>query len=177
MAAVAMTFSAAALAGDHAKMRIEIAGDGGETHFNLDSDALGFDLHAMQVGESQSVVDESGRSILITRKEHGLTLETEGKSFDVPLYEDAHTMAWMGSDFAGEVDVDVIHDVDFAVAGVGDGVTIISRVPIDAVTRESIKSLLASTGHSGDVEFIDTSVHAGGDRQVRVIKKQIHIEQ
>ena len=51
------------------KIAIDDGSDGELVFLNLDSENMGFALHDMQVGEIQSVVDESGRSILITREE------------------------------------------------------------------------------------------------------------
>ena len=43
--------------------------DDDSTSFHWVSDDSGFDMQNMQVGETHSIVDESGRSVLITRQE------------------------------------------------------------------------------------------------------------
>ena len=64
-----------ALAGEEIKTRMAIAlvdGDShGEVRLELDSDDLGFNLHDMQEGENQSIVDKLGRTILVTREADG----------------------------------------------------------------------------------------------------------
>jgi hypothetical protein len=57
-------------AGEEAKHVIAIdfvgEGDTDKVSLKLNSEDLGFELDEMQVGETRSVVDETGRAILIT---------------------------------------------------------------------------------------------------------------
>lgn len=173
-AAASLMLGTAALAGDDMQMKIKIAVDdnsgSGGTHFELNSDAMGFELHDMQVGEVQSIVDDSGRSILITREADGFKIDVDGKTIDLPLFEGKHKAMWVDHDSDMEFDVNVMHGGEFMGHGGLDGVTIISRQEIDEVTRETIKSLLMSTGHESDVNFIDGS---SGTHKAFVIKKEV----
>ena len=94
------------------------------------------------------------------------------KTVDLPMVGGGHEMMWIGDGGARDIDVQILHESaarqhDF------DGVTVISGDEIDGVTREGIKALLASAGHSGDVEFIDRSGSKDGMHEVRIIKKEI----
>ena len=80
--ALLVGLTGSAMAGDEVKMNmaIEVVGEDGMNgqYFKLNSDDLGFDLDEMQVGESRSIVDESGQSILVTRGEEGFSLNIDG---------------------------------------------------------------------------------------------------
>ncbi len=72
--AVSLIFAAVALAQDdeQMEMKIVVAGtttDESTTIHWIGSGEAGFDMQAMQIGENQSFVDESGRAILVTREE------------------------------------------------------------------------------------------------------------
>jgi hypothetical protein len=88
---VALGLTSAAIAGDEISTRVTIAmvddESAEELRLELDSDQLGFDLHDMQEGESRSIVDQSGRNILITRKAEGFTFDVDGKFIKMPLLE------------------------------------------------------------------------------------------
>ncbi len=93
--------AAAAFAGDEAKMKMSVVviddSADGEVRIELDSDDLGFDLHSMQEGESQSVVDKSGRTILISRSADSFTIDVDGKTIDLPVLDGEHHGAmWIG---------------------------------------------------------------------------------
>jgi len=85
---VAFGLVGSAMADDDVKMKMSIAvmdGDGADrTHFKINSDDLDFDLHEMQEGESRSIIDEDGRSILITRVGDGFTFNIDGEIVEVP---------------------------------------------------------------------------------------------
>ena len=188
-----LIFSAAVLADveEEREMKIVIQGmsDDDSTSFHWISDDSGFDMQNMQVGETHSIVDESGRSVLITRQEDGFELDIDGKKTVIPDMG-AHGMAIAtGSDFTTNVDVEVIADHQMIAAHEAgsvaimsggpheaSGVTIISHEPLDASVRESIKSVLMSAGRDDGVTFIDGSGSSDG-HQVRIIKKQIEISQ
>ncbi len=174
--------AAAALAGQDVKTKIAIAvidGDGDRAmHFKLNSDDLGFDLHAMQEGENRSIVDESGRSILITREADGFSFNVDGKTIKMPLFSGRHHgAAWMDGDDFGDIDFHVIRDAHFETAGVMDGVTIISAKPIDEATQQAIESLLESSGQSDGVRFIDHDRAHGSVHKIRVIEKKVEVTQ
>lgn len=171
----ALALAAVATAGEemHAQFAIAVESDDGVT-LDLDSEDLGFNLHDLQEGETRSIVDESGRNILITRTAEGFTFNVDGKSIDLPMMGDAHSMAFVEGDPDVDFDVRVLHADSSAVIEEMDGVTIISGEAIDESTRESIRSALISAGHDGDVQFIDKA-GAHGMRQVKVIRKDVEI--
>jgi hypothetical protein len=139
------------------------------------------DLQNMQVGESQSIIDESGRSILVTKEENGIRFDVDGKSVlmpDIGEVHGAHMMTLVSADGLQSVD----HDFDIEVMGgghamaspVADGVMIITGAPLDASTQESIRSVLQSAGNTEEVTFIDGSA-AGSGRHVKVIRKKVEL--
>jgi hypothetical protein len=139
------------------------------------------DLQNMQVGESQSIVDDSGRSILVTKEENGLRFNVDGKSVLMPEFGEvhgAHMMTLVSTDGAQSVD----HGFDIEVMGgghamaspVADGVMIVTKEPLDASTQESIRSVLQSAGNTDEVTFIDGSA-AGSGRHVKVIRKKVEL--
>ena len=175
--AASLVLAGVASAGEQHEMKVRIAiaeSDGGdEVHFTLDSDDLGFNLEDMQEGETRSIVDENGRSILITRQADGYQFDVDGKTIEMPLFGAEHGSVWIDDGDGKNVEVHVMRDAEFESSGNFDGVTILSSEPIDEVTREGIKSLLTSSGHSGDVNFIDTSNGPHGMHEIRVIKKEV----
>jgi hypothetical protein len=175
--AVLLLLAGIASAGEEHQMNIRVViadSDGGdEIRLNLDSDDLGFDLNEMQEGEIRSIVDESGRSILISREAEGFKFDVDGKTIEMPLFESEEGVFWVGDDDVENVRVHVLSDAEFVSSDNFDGVTVISSQPIDEVTREGIKSLLSSSGHSGEVEFIDISDEPHGMHEVRVIEKEV----
>lgn len=167
------------------KMKIEIASDegAGETRLVLDSNELGFELHEMQVGENQSVVDSDGRPVLITRTEDGYSFDVDGKTIDMPdmmsLHEDNVWISDIDVDheFAphGEVDVRVIghRGAPSAMAAPvfmgGDGIVVISGKKISEATQQAIRDALAADGHE-NVDFVGG--HQGEEaHHVKVVRK------
>lgn len=163
------------------EMHIEVSiddGSGGEHIFlNLDSETMGFALHDMQVGEIQSVVDESGRSILITREADGIKFEVDGKTINMPLFSTDHEAIWIGDGNFANIDVQVHHMGRFDGEGNSGGVMIISGKTIDDATQESIRLLLLSSGYDGGVDFIGGSEMGGGLHKTVIIKKEIALTQ
>lgn len=136
----------------------------------------GFNMHGMQVGETQSIVDESGRTVLITRQEEGFKFEVDGKTIMIPEMTQRGQYVTLadGPNMAADFDVEVITE-DFT-AHDGNTVTIISSEPLDTSTQESIKAVLQSAGRDDKVTFVDS----GGDtetRQVKVIRKIVEVQQ
>jgi len=165
-------FAATAYAGDneHHKMRIEVVSDDGdgETRLTLDSDKLGFKLRDMQLGENRSVVDEEGRTVLITRLEDGYAFDVDGKTINMPLPGNH-------GEHHGNVDVRVVHDgMPHKAMMDGEGVVIISGKEIDAATQEIIRNALTAAGHE-EVHFADG--HKGGPHQVRVVREVVEVEE
>jgi hypothetical protein len=180
--AVTLIFGAAALADDEEKheMKIVIAGgsSGNNTGFHMITNDAGFDMQSMQVGESQSIVDESGKSVLITREEDGFRFDIDGETIVLPDMGDmglhgAHMAFVDGSDFTGDFDVEVMGDHQFMSAHASEGVTIITGEALDQSTKDSIRAVLQSAGRSDEVTFIDAS---GADGQhVKMIRKQVEV--
>ena len=112
---VAIGMFSIALAQEERRMHVEVISDDGvhdAVVVQIDSDDLDFDLENMQVGENQAVVDESGRTILITREEDGYRFDVEGKEISVPVLHGEHdTMVMVDGHYDVSVDVDVHHEV------------------------------------------------------------------
>ncbi len=87
--AVTMFFATAALAQveEQREMKIVVAGaalnESAAIHWIGSGDA-GFDMQGMQIGETQSIIDESGRAVLITREAEGFRFDVDGKTITVP---------------------------------------------------------------------------------------------
>ena len=112
---VAMTaaigLAAIASAGEekHAKIAIAVDHGDGPVHVNLDSAQLGFNLHDMQEGENQAIVDEQGRTILITREADGFRFDVDDKSIKMPLLNGDHeSMMKIHSEHDENVEVHVV---------------------------------------------------------------------
>ncbi len=159
-------------------MKIVVAGDssGDSTAFHWSGDDSDFDMQGMQLGETHSIVDESGRSILITREAEGFKFDVDGETVVVPDFDfDAPHMAFMGgSDFSTDVNVEILGGYSMMSSHDSSGVTIISGEALDASTKESIKAVLQSAGRDDEVIFIDGSGGSDG-KHVRVIRKNIEI--
>ena len=173
-ALAALTMSVGALAETEKRMEVHVAHDGAGLHeaveVRLDSKSMGFDLEEMQVGETRSVVDESGRTILITRQEDGYNFNVDGKSIDIPEVDSSYA-TWVGDE---NIDVEV-HDTaahSMAMIDGSDDIIIISGTTLDDSTKDSIRAVLQSAGHSEEVKFIDGGEH-DGERHVKVIKKRV----
>jgi hypothetical protein len=180
-----LLFATAVFAGEdhHAKVEIKVISDDGDgnTHLVLDSDEMGFNLHDMQVGENQSVIDKEGRAVLITRTEDGFAFEVDGKTIDMPdiTAPDANSVVVGDFEFATETDVDVhvirnhigTPPAPHAMAGM-DGVMIVSGKKIDEATQQVIRIALETAGHES-VHF--AAGHGGGPHQVRVVSKVIEV--
>ena len=185
MAALAVTLIIAATAlaqvEEQREMNIVIAGtssDDSTTVHWIGSDDSGFDMQGMQVGETQSIVDESGRSVLITRQEEGFRFDIDGETVLVPdmgAHGEYLTLT-DGSDVTADFDVEFVGN-PYATPTFGNtGVTIISGEPLDATTRESIKAVLQSAGRNDEVTYIDHSGDSHG-RQIQMIRKKVEVTQ
>ncbi len=179
--AVTLIFSAAAADAEEKRvMKIVVAGDSSDdsTAFHWSSDDSNFDMQSMQLGETHSIVDESGRSILITREAEGFKFDVDGETVVVPDFDfDAPHMAFVGgSDLSTDVDVEILGDYSMMSSHDSSDVTIISGEALDASTKESIKAVLQSAGRDDEVIFIDGSSGSDG-KQVRVIRKKVEIAQ
>ena len=149
---------------NHHKMKIEVVSDGGdgETHLVLDSDELGFNLHDIQVGENQSVVDGSGRAVLIARNEEGFSFEIDGKTIEMLAFDGAHQGMDVHSCMAPPAMMDE------------ETVMIVSGKTIDSATQQIIQTALESTGYE-NVHF--AGGHEGGPHQIRVVEKVLEVSE
>jgi hypothetical protein len=173
-------FATAAYSGEQMHHKVEVVVVGaeidGETRIVLDSDELGFDLHDMQVGENQSIVDKDGRAILITRTEEGFTFEVDGKTIELPAFDDLDGgHVWFGDgDHSANIDVRVMHDGMSMNSVDMEGVMIFSGKEIDEATQQLIRTALESAGHN-EVSFAGGDEH--GQHHVRVIKKVVKVSE
>ena len=112
---VAVGMFGAAIAQEEARVKIEVMtdhGDGDAVHMAIDSEDLGFNLHDMQEGENQAIVDDQGRTILVTREANGFTFEVEGKTIKMPMISADHeNMIALHGEHDENVEVHVVHDV------------------------------------------------------------------
>lgn len=174
MSVMLVGLAGSALAGDETKrvMAIEVVGDDSTnaSSFFFNSEDLGFDLDEMQVGETRSVIDESGKSVLITRKEDGFSFNVDGKEIDLPDFADGEHegMHWVSADGDDDINVHVMRNVETTSMRSMEGTVILSSDPIDDATQQAIKSLLESAGYDSEVQFID---HHGEHERKVMIKK------
>ena len=169
-----------ALAGEEMKTKMVIAlvdSDSiGEVRLELDSDDLGFNLHDMQEGENHSIVNKSGRAILVTREADGFRFDVDGKTIKMPLFDEQHHGAlWVSDGDITDVDVHVMHDTCIATAHDTDGVMIFSEKPIDEATQQAIISMLESAGHGSETRFVDAEGPHGGPHAIKVIEKRVEV--
>lgn len=182
-ARIALTASAIGLAGvalasEEIKTKIAIAvvddNADGEVRIELDSDELGFNLHDMQEGENRSIVDKSGKTILITREADGFVFGVDGKTIKMPTFDRNHQSGvWFDDGHADDVDFHVMHRAPFMAAGSMDGIMIRSGKPIDEATQQAIKSLLESAGHGNEVHFVNHEGPHRGPHRVKFVQKQV----
>lgn len=183
-----LTIAGVSLAGEDEVVEYKIAiahneGDG-EMMVSLDSSDMGFNMHDMQEGETRSIVDESGRNILITRTADGFDLNVDGKTVELPdISGGEHGMVWVDGEHHESVDVQVLHEGSMMTSATADfiggpgGITILSGGAIDNATQEGIRSLLMSAGHSSEVVFIDRESAHSGAHGMKVITKNIEVTQ
>ncbi len=148
---------------------------GEDVRIKINSEELGFDLrdlHGMQEGENRSIVDESGRNILVTREADGFTLNIDGEIIELPmLFGGHHSMVWTEDGDKTDVNVHVMHRTRVAKMHDMDDTMIISRQPIDDDTQQQIKLLLESRGYGSDVNFIDREAVHGEQVFIKKIVK------
>jgi len=85
-------------------MKIVVAGEssGDSTTIHWASDDSEFDMQGMQLGETHSIVDESGNSVLITKEAEGFRFDVDGETIIVPDIDtnEMHMAFLDGSDFS-----------------------------------------------------------------------------
>ncbi len=157
-------------------------GTGGEpVLIELSGEELGFDLQEMQLGETRSVVDRSGRSILITRTEKGFDFEVDGRTVSMPAFEHYAERIEVVDMSQGEFDVGVMSGAATFTAAGPAGITVITPEPLDGSTQASIRSVLQAAGRSEDVTFIDQSsmpqMHSAEAHAIKVIEKEVRVSE
>lgn len=179
--AVLLVFGTTAFAKQEHKMKIEVIiaedGAGETTRFSWSGADADFDMQDMQVGESRSIIDDSGRAVLITRETDGFKLDVDGKTIMLPEMpemgmHDTHMAFVDGEDM--DIDVQVIGHGDFTMSGGPEGVTIITNAALDESTKASIRAVLQSAGRDDEVAFIDGSGGSDG-KHVKIIRKHVEI--
>lgn len=175
---------AAAFAGQETEhktaIKVIVADDGSSepTTFEWTSDGSDARLDDMQVGESRTVTDDSGKTVVVTREEDGYNFDVNGRSVKMPEFGEhgPHMMMLSadGGNFEYDVEVDGERHIVHKRMHAPDGVTIISDTPLDDSVRESIRSVLQSAGLDKEVTFIDSSAD-DEHKQMRVIKKKVEI--
>ena len=130
---------------------------------------MGFNLHDMQEGEMQSITDESGRSILITREADGFKFDVDGKTIELPIFDVEHGAMWIDNDMSTDVNVRVYGDSHAFAHKAASGVTVISGKVVDEATQEAIRSLLISSGHDNGVEFIEAGSGLEGLHEIEAL--------
>ena len=173
-------FAMSAWSGEEVKHKMAIAivdSDGGDEML-IELDGADIDLHNMQVGENRSIVDETGRSILVTRQEKGFTFNIDGKTIEMPAFMNHEEgNVWISDDDHMkniEVDVQMLHG-GMAAGSMMDSETvmIISGKEIDASTQDVIRMALQTAGHES-VEFVGGG-EDGGPHGVHVVRKVVEL--
>lgn len=182
--ALALGLAATAFAGEETQMKIAVVKDDGDgdVRIELDSDDIGFNLHELQVGESRSVVDKSGQSILITRTTEGFSFDVDGETIDMPMLDGDHDkLVWVDEDVETDVDFHVMRKAKFIGEDHMGSTMIMSAEPIDETTQQAIRSTLESAGHEGEVHFVTHEMHhkggPGGRHKVKVVKKVVETKE
>jgi hypothetical protein len=165
--------AAAAVASEGRETRIEIAvaseGDDAEI-FEWHSADSGIDLSHLEVGQSETITNEDGRDVTVTRTEDGFDIAIDGENIDV--------MKIHGDGEHGDVMIKKTKNIKIIKAGEDAGVTIISSDTIDEKTRQRLTEVLNEAGKDGEILFLDGSELSGaetahGRHEVHVIKKEI----
>ena len=158
-----------------------MAAGGEPIRIDLSGEELGFDLQDLQFGESRSVVDGSGRNILITRTETGYDFAVDGRTISMPAFEQHAELVEIVDPSEGEFDVEGMNSGMAFTSAVPAGITVITPDPLDESTQASIRSVLQAAGHDEAVTFVDQStmppMHSAGAHAIKVIKKEVHVSE
>jgi hypothetical protein len=178
-AAMAM-FAMTAWSGEEVKhkMAIAIVQSDGDHEMLIEIDGADIELQNMQIGENRSIVDDDGRSILVTREEKGFTFNIDGKIVEMPDFMNHEEgNVWISDDDHMTdvvVDVQMLHG-SMAAKSMMDSETvmIISGKEIDASTQGVIRTALQTAGHQS-VEFVGGG-EDGGPHGVHVVRKVVEL--
>lgn len=176
---MALLMSIAAFSGEQQHMKIEIAveGDDGDAEISFDSKDAGFSLHDLEVGETRSFDTEGGEAS-VTRTDDGFEFDVDGQKIDLDDLDEMHP----GGD---EENVFVIKDaseVRVFKTDSPDAVTILTGAPLDETTKAKLKKVLADSGATGEVLFMDggellseDGAKHGQHHKVHIVKKEIEV--
>ncbi len=147
----------------------------------LDSDKLGFSLSDLADGESRSVVDESGQTVLITRHGDDFQIDVDDQKFEIPAIggDDVEQLIITDSD-ATDVDVRIIKRGGPMGHKGPDDIVIVSGKALDQSVKDDITAVLTAAGNTGQITFVDRSEHEHhmgglheGKHHVKIIRKTI----
>lgn len=177
------------------KVVVQTDDGSGPVKVELDSDSMGFGLDDLKEGESRTIVDEGGQTVVLKRAGNEFEITVDGKTIDLPAAHEGHDAEGMqhvfmvradvDSEQAGEkeVDVRVIRLNEDDAKGAPDGVLIFSGKPLSDSVKEEIRSVLKKSGNAGDVNFIDRDSageqagdwHSADGKKVKIIKRKVEI--
>lgn len=152
----------------------------------LDSDELGFSLTDLADGETRSVVDSNGQTVLVTRDGDNFRIDIDGQKIDLPgltnIQENGTEHIVINADTDSDVNVRVIKVGKSADIPNPDDIIIFSGKPLDQSVIDGINSVLTSAGNTGQVTFIDGSdskLHSGaasdGEHHVKILRKTLEV--
>ena len=102
--------AAAALAAEEKSEQIKVFvstdGGSGPVEIRLDSDTTGFSLDDLTVGESRTIVDEGGQTVIIKRIDDSYEFTVDGKTIDLPAPQDTHHGEGMQHVFVTRTDIE-----------------------------------------------------------------------
>jgi hypothetical protein len=147
----------------------------GATEMHWVSNDIDFDIEDLAMGESRTIENESGKTVIITRAEEGFVFDVDGKAVMMPhLGAPGSHMPFAGMPVEpGEpmdIDVRMMAGPHVMRPHHPEGITIVSGKPLDDSVKESIRSVLISAGNDDEVTFIEGSE---GDKQVMMRKVEI----
>ena len=182
----ALMLGAAAFAGEQHRMQVELAVDGDESQgFRFDSANAGFEIHDLQVGESRTITGESGETAMVTRTQDGFEFDVNGKKIRMgDMATPIHTATLHGEhdvlvNAGDDVNVEkAVKVVKIEKITADPGVTIITGDSLDETTKQQIRDVLSSSGHTGEVTFVDANGSQGDGSQmerVHVITKEVDV--
>lgn len=153
---IIMLFTAvsAVLAGDTRTevYKFKFDGDNGAVNVELNSETMGFSLRDLQAGDSRTTVTEDGTSVTIARLAETYSLAVGAQVFEIPA---SHVSGPM---------MEAHEDHRVAIAhGMSEGLTIISKEPLDETRRDTIRSALAAAGIVDDIEFLSPDLAMSGE--------------
>lgn len=147
IAIMLFTIVSVVLAGDSSNVeayQFKFKGENGTVNLELNSQTMGFGLHDLQPGDSRTTVTEDGTGITISRLAEVYALDVGSEVFEIPA---THGPDHMNLDHETHHRIAVSH-------GMGDGLTILSKDPLDESQQATIRAALVAAGIVDEVEFL-----------------------